>query len=444
MLEIPEGLEKKYKKAASLLEKHDKFRIITHYDADGITAAAVLSRAFMKEQKGFHTTFVHKIPEEIEDNLPIIFSDVGNSQLERIVDLKNDVIVLDHHKVPDPQNYDTQGKVFINPHDYGIDGAQEVSGGTLAFLLAVFFDEKNWKKAVYGLAGAAADKQNIGGFKGLNKKILSEALERNVLEVKNGLLIDGDGIKDALLKACDPYFPGISGRVRVIDNILDKIGMDPETPVDEIPMDKERKLNSLLILSLFEKNIPSHVVESVRSERYVAGREKLDVDFLYKLLNACSRVDKPGIGLSLCLGDDKIFQEAVDMRDEYRSKMVERLIELEDEGIEQMKNIQYFYEERKTRKGELAGLGMLYFLDQDKPTFGLTENGDDVDISCRATKRLVEAGLDLGKLSRKLALSSGGSGGGHDIAAGATVPKNKIDDFLDEMDKEVGKNLRDT
>ncbi len=441
MLRLQEGLQTKFDKAVALLEEYDKFRIVTHYDADGISAAAVISRMLMKSAKGFHCTFVHSFPEKIPEDLPMIFTDIGASHTSTISELDVPVIVLDHHRVEEVAE-DKKDKIFINPHEFDIDGAQEVSGGTLAFVLAISYDDNNWGKAIYGLAGAAADKQNIDGFKGLNKDILDEALERGALKIEKGLRIDGKDIREALIYSCDPYFPGVSGRTNKIEGMLQDIDLDPATPVDEIPRDKERKLTSVLGLSLLKHGAPAFIVESIRGDKYISPTLGISIDVLYKLLNACSRVSKPGLALSFCLGDRGAKDIAEGLREDYRQNMVQRIIEFEKEGPISLNNIQYFYERQKARKGELAGLGMLYLFDRSKPAFGLSKVDGRVDISARGTKDLVERGLDLGELCRKVSKEFDGSGGGHDIASGATVDEEKIDLFLKRMDEEVGDMLR--
>ncbi|MBS3817497.1 MAG: DHH family phosphoesterase [Candidatus Thermoplasmatota archaeon] len=438
MFEFPEGLEEKLNRASTILESNDKFRIITHYDADGISASAVLTRSLMKVQAGFHTSFVESFPENIPEGLPLLFTDIGNSHLDQISRVEEDVIVLDHHDIKSDKKREIEDekKIVINPHEYGIDGAQEVSGGTLALLLAVWFDNVNWEEAVYGLAGAAADKQAVDGFTGLNKKLAEKAAEEGYLEERTDLFIDGKGIKEALMKACDPYFPGISGERKEIKSILKDLDIDPESNLKSIGQEKKRELASLLVLSLLKKRRPAELVESIRGVHYRSRYHSLDTDRLYKILNSCARNNRPGLGLSLCLGDENALEEAKEIRDGYRTEMVEKLDDLE-EKMETYDHIQYFYEEEKTRKGELAGLGMLYLLPLDKPVFGLVKVDDEIDISARATREMVNKGLDLGELCSKISERVGGTGGGHDIAAGARIKKDKIDRFLESMNKEV-------
>lgn len=442
MLDIPDEIETKLKEAISILEEHDKFRIITHYDADGISSSAVLARTLMKYQKGFHATFAHSFPEDIPEGYPIIFTDIGNGHLSRIKELDEPVIVLDHHDIKDNSNEVLEGEdqVFVNPNDHGIDGSQEISGGTLTLLLVVLYDKTNWEESIYGLAGASADKQALGGFTGMNLKLVNGAIEKEQLDRTEKLFIDGRTVFSALMKACDPYFPGISGEEKEVKDILEDIGIDPEAKLESMSPEKKRKLNSLLVLSLLEKNIPVHVIESINGTHYVSPKSGIDADVLYKLLNSCARNERSGLGLSLCLGDDSAFREAKKIRDRYRTQMIEKLKEL-DEKIEKKENIQYFYEEKKTRKGELAGLGMLYLLEQERPVLGLSELKDTVDISARATKEMIDEGLDLGQLCADIAERVGGEGGGHDIAAGATIEKGKIDDFLKMMNEQIGERL---
>lgn len=443
MFDIPKALEEKLERASTIFEQHDKFRIITHYDADGIASASVLARSLMKDHKGFHASFVDTLPDNFTEEIPIIFTDIGNSYLEKITKIDTPVIVLDHHEVrKNKDNSDTlkEDKVFVNPHDHGIDGAQEISGSTLSLLFTVFHDENNWEDSLYGLAGAAADKQALNGFTGMNKKIVEKAEDKGYLEKRKGLFIDGENVKDALVNACDPYFPSISGDEETVKEILEGLDIDPESKITSLSKDKSRKLTSLLVLTLLKRKVSLTVIESIYGNRYQCEGGNINIDILYKILNSCARENKPGLGLALCLGDEDSLEEAKSIRSKYRKEMVGKLSSLKEDVVE-LDNIQYFFEEKKTRKGELAGLGMLYFLPQDKPVLALTEQEDEIDISVRASEQMVNIGLDLGQICAELTEEIGGQGGGHDIAAGATIGKEDLDDFLDMIDDEVGKIL---
>jgi len=72
--------------------------------------------------------------------------------------------------------------------------------------------------------------------------------------------------------------------------------------------------------------------------------------------------------------------------------------------------------------------------------FADTENGN-VKVSARGTQELIEKGLNLSIALKKAAGAMGGVGGGHDIAAGATIPKGKEEEFLELLEKEIKNQL---
>jgi len=64
-----------------------------------------------------------------------------------------------------------------------------------------------------------------------------------------------------------------------------------------------------------------------------------------------------------------------------------------------------------------------------------------IKVSARASKKLIKTGLDLGKILKEAARIVGGRGGGHDIAAGAEIPKIKKTLFVLEVDRITGEML---
>jgi single-stranded-DNA-specific exonuclease len=54
---------------------------------------------------------------------------------------------------------------------------------------------------------------------------------------------------------------------------------------------------------------------------------------------------------------------------------------------------------------------------------------------------LVKKGLDLSQVMKKSSEKVGGVGGGHNIAAGATIPKGSEKEFLAFAEKMVKKQL---
>jgi RecJ-like exonuclease len=65
-------------------------------------------------------------------------------------------------------------------------------------------------------------------------------------------------------------------------------------------------------------------------------------------------------------------------------------------------------------------------------------SGERVKVSGRMKRELVDKGIHLGEAMKQAALKVKGVGGGHNVAAGATIPKKKIKKFLDALDQEIG------
>jgi single-stranded-DNA-specific exonuclease len=75
----------------------------------------------------------------------------------------------------------------------------------------------------------------------------------------------------------------------------------------------------------------------------------------------------------------------------------------------------------------------------EKPVAMVYRLKDDINsyiISIRASKA---CNVHLGRIVNEVASNLGGSGGGHEKACGAVVPKDKLEEFINAIDKHVGK-----
>ena len=86
--------------------------------------------------------------------------------------------------------------------------------------------------------------------------------------------------------------------------------------------------------------------------------------------------------------------------------------------------------------------GMLYPGGRQKPIMALAlDASGKIKVSTRGTRRLVASGLNLGLALRESCEPLGGAGGGHAIAAGASVPPDRLDEFLKAFAKAVEKQI---
>ena len=197
------------------IENDEIIRIISHNDADGISAAAVIANALKEENAQFHTTIVPRLKEDVINQLRheqhdlFIFSDMGSSFVKELNTFKSDVIIADHHQV-DGTEADSN-LVHVNPHLFEIDGSKDLSGAGSAYLCVRDLDKKHF--AYFALVGAFGDMQGQDGFNGVNKLILEDAKETN-LEINEDLKIvskASEPLFKSLAYTFTPPLPGISG-----------------------------------------------------------------------------------------------------------------------------------------------------------------------------------------------------------------------------------------
>ena len=78
---------------------------------------------------------------------------------------------------------------------------------------------------------------------------------------------------------------------------------------------------------------------------------------------------------------------------------------------------------------------------KDIPMLAFAAADDGVKVSARADRSLGERGLDLSKIMAEASSKVGGYGGGHNVAAGATIPEGKEEEFLDIVEGMVRAQL---
>jgi len=101
----------------------------------------------------------------------VIFTDLGSGMIKEICELGILAVVADHHK---PARTDARPMAHINPHLVGADGATQLSGSGVSFLLASALARGNEDQSALAIVGAVGDLQDMasGHLLGLNRQIL--------------------------------------------------------------------------------------------------------------------------------------------------------------------------------------------------------------------------------------------------------------------------------
>ena len=439
----PPGLLERAARGVELVDGVSRVRVLCHYDPDGTTSAAILAKALLRRGKRVHASMTHALDRAAADrvraepNELLIVSDMGSAQLDLLESLPYPVIVLDHHR---PLR-DTDRIVHVNPHGFGIDGAREMCGATTTWLFTLLLDEGNWDLAGLAAAGAIGDKQDVGGFRGPNAALFAEAVERKVLVPERRIALRDGPLSTALARSISPYFRGLGGRPEAAAAYLKEEGFDPDATLGSLDAAARRRLTSVLATRLIEQGAAPEALDALVEDRYWSEPDRIYAQDLEAYVNGCDRLGQEGLGMAVCLGDADALARAESLLDEYNSLVLGHLARLETEGLYAKRHTQFFYCEEPTLAGSVAGAGIRFYFDQRRPVLGLSVMERQTKVSARGTRSQIEAGLDLAAALRDAAAQVDGTGGGHNIASGATVPKGREERFLETVDEIVGRQL---
>ncbi len=422
------------KRVADAINEHDYVRLISHNDADGLSAAGIMCNALHRKgiifQATIVSTFEQSTIELIEKTAKgaVILCDMGSSQVELASKLK-EAIIIDHHKPTGELKH-----VQFNPHLVGIDGATQVCASCGAYLVARQMGE-NSDLAGLAVVGAIGDKQPMNGS---NKFILDEAVEKKVVTVKRGLRMGDEPIEELLEYGIDPYFD-ITGDRDKIKVFLDRLRIKERLSLSQLSEEQLIKFSSAIILKLAKQN--PHAIDSLIGETYILNNEVISNTFDFvNIQNACGKMEKAGLCLALCMRDASVAEEARACTREHQRSLVET-VKKAQAGIKSGRNLRYVLLDDLSGGGIIAGT-MTRYLYPDKVFIALNQVEDKVKVSSRGTRKLVASGLDLAAAMRDASAEVGGTGGGHDVAAGATIPKGTAMKFIDAVDSIIEKQLK--
>jgi single-stranded-DNA-specific exonuclease len=477
---LPQGLWRDAKRAAETISRASSVTVASHIDADGISAAAIASVALDRASKRSDALFFKKLDNDALRSLRatgsdvVWFTDLGSGSLAKIEGIR--AVVSDHHALdPATKSCGKDGQMrltdfstisHVNPQVHGISGANELSGSGSTFLTALALSPENIDLARLAVLGAIGDLQDqrTRRLEGLNRLILEAAETGGFVEETEDIRFFGREtrpIHKLLEFSSDPFIPRISGNEEGALSFLLELGIELKdgdswrTWTDLSRTEKDRIVGELKDHLLAMKRRPE-TVERLTGQVYVLKKEPRgmpvrDAKEFATLLNACGRHGRAEVGFRICKGDrgDALSEGQALLRD-HRSAISRALAWAKGSGVIRMKNIQFFDagdEIEDTIVGTVAGMLLgSEGSDRTAPMVAFAESTEyseepSVKASARGTQELVSKGMDLSVAIRSAAEKVGGVGGGHNIAAGATVPTKRKEEFLDALDSIVGKQL---
>jgi len=462
-------------KAADVIQetiKDDGFiHVFSHLDADGIAAAGIIGKALFRMDARFRIRITQWVDEKIINEIVadkpelVIFTDFGSGYIdllnEKIPSFK--VVILDHHQTASTAQ--NPNFIQVNPHKQGMDGATDVSGSGVAYFAARAMDKRNVDLAPIAIVGALGDMQDrydqrkLGILNGL---IVEDAMNAKLIQVEKDLMFFGREtrpIHKALASTTNPFIPGISGQEDESLAFLSSLKIplkkeDRMRSLRDLTEEERRRLCSALADHLLSKglhyevtNLIGHIYILNQEERWTPLRDAREFAVV---LNSTGRMDRPSLGIAVCMGDRKVaLEEADEVLDEYRKSISKYLIWVWEKP-ERLRELEYIYvvngEDFVSEKiiGTISSILMSSLPNVEKPliAYANVPNEGLAKLSARTTDLGVHKGVNLGEVMRAAGEKYGGKGGGHNIAAGGQVPLDKVADFVKAANDIVGQQLR--
>ena len=455
---MKEMLEKA-KPVADFIKERDNFVVVSHYDADGLAACAIMNLTLDRLGKQYKFIPTKQLnPERMQKIIGMgknyVFVDLGSGQIPTIEEHIKSFAICDHHA--------TLGQTdqpHFNAHLAGLDGAAEVSGAGMTYVVAKCIDTKNQDLASRAILGAVGDMQDSreGELIGFNRKILKDAVEVGVLEYKKDIRLFGRHSRPLvqfLAFASDPVLPGLTANEAGCVQFLKSLGLpfDSGTYYVDLSEQDKKKLVSALYVHGKQNNVPEYILKALVGEVYEFTGEQdktfvRDVKDFATLLNSCGRHEEGEIGVRVAMGDrEEYYKKAIALLQKHRRLLREGIEFAKSKGVEEHAHF-YVLDAGNNIQDTLVGViaGMLYsagVISQNKPIVGMAfDEAGKLKISTRGTPLLVRKGLHLGKALKEATEQLGGQGGGHNIAAGAQIDPEKKQEFLELFDSIIAKQL---
>ena len=445
--------------------------VCSHLDADGIAAAGVMGKTLHRLGAKYRIRITQQLDEKIIGLIAadkpqlVILTDFGSGYLdvlqEKLPNCK--VLVLDHHQVNGALG--NPNFVQVNPHEFGINGASDVSGSGVAYFVAKAVDSANVDLAPVALVGALGDMQDKYDQRklcSLNEIIVDDGVAAGLLKVEKDLTFFGREtrpIYKMLATTTNPFIPGLSGEEDKALAFLSSLNIpltqgDRPRSLCDLSDDERKRLCTALADHLLSKglhmevgNLIGYIYILTKEESNTALRDAREFAVV---LNSTGRMNRPSLGIAICMGDRKAaLEESNKILEDYRRNINKYLgwVAEKPERMRELESIYVIYGESFINEkiiGTVSSIIVSSLTNNEKPliAFANVEEEAAAKFSGRTTEAAIRKGVNLGEVMRLASEAHGGRGGGHNIAAGAQVPLDELNGFIRDVNELVGKQLK--
>ena len=442
------------------VEGESVISIVSHRDADGVAAAGILGAALLRLDSPFRIRVIRGITERVVDQLKeeeapiIVFIDLGSGYLDLIKERleKTEVVILDHHK---PVNTPVPRRVaHVNPRLFGFDKGYEISGAGITYLLSRALSEENDDLSWLAVVGALGDLQDRNRrLHSINRIIAERAARKGLLDIATDLVFYGREtrpLSKSLAYTTNPFLPGLSGREDRCVALLQDSGIRLKEggrwrTLSDLSTQERRDLLAAIAKFLAPMRIDlfkliGEVYTLLKEEPFTLFRDAREYS---SLLSACSRMERQGLAVSICLGSRTgALKEAESVVADCRKRLAGCIEWVMEGNIKKLENV-YVIDGRGVIGEDFIGTvtSIVASIFPDKVVIGLA-NADEEDdlakVSARASESLAKSDVNVGEVIINAAESVKGRGGGHEAAAGAYIPQAGGEEFIRKCNQLLG------
>ena len=387
---------------AEEIRRQEFIEVFAHHDADGIAAGSILCHAMLRAGIRFRLRIRQEIGSaDLAGDSPHLLCDMGAGMEE----LRKDAMVIDHH-LPS-----FTGEFHANPRLAGIDGDRELSAAGTAYIVAQQMGD-NRDLAGLVICGIIGDGQEMAGK---NLEIFNEAIANGIVNPERGVTLPGRDATERWYISTTPYLEGVSGQEQHIGDLIDQA--QGKTKGSNTP--RLDTLISRVVIDAAHGTTPESL-QKIYGDTYHLQREVIeDGHALAAVIDACGKAGRGDIGATLCLRSSHSIDEAWEIARRHRLKVIDAVVTAKPAG-----ETAGIYEVPDTSIiSDVADI-----LSRDRHDSSAILVYARSGVGCRISAR-ASSGAEVGPLIRELALSCGGTGGGHIRRAGATIPCDRIAQF---------------
>jgi len=276
----------------------------------------------------------------------------------------------------------------------------------------------------------------------INQQIISDVEE---LTIKKGLILypATRPLRKALEWSTSPYILGVTGNSQGVLELLRESKIDPAKSLIELTDEEMSSLVTAVMIKKAKQDEKENIIGNLYILKFFNRKE--DVREISVLINACSRLGFSDIAISYCLENEKAKPIAQDIYTKYKQELVsglrtaEKIQKIEGNGfvIINAKN-----EIKDAIVGTICSmLSSSMGYEEGTILIGMAYNKDKIKVSARIAGR---NGRNLKEVLEKTVISLKlkypditAEVGGHQFAAGCLLEKEKEEEFIEILRKNL-------